>query len=409
MDFIQIPLLIALIAGSAFFAGVETAFVSMSNFRLHHLIQGKEKRARLIKKLKDDHERLIITLLIGNNLVNIGASSLATAIAIDLFGSVGVGIATGVMTFIILVFGEITPKNIAMMHNEKICLATAPTINVLVQICRPLSFIFQQLTLIISRIFPQHKKPEITEEEIKSVINLGEELGEVEEDEREMIHNIFRFSDMTAQEIMVPYDKVFHVDEDESIANIIPRANRRGFSRIPVYSKKHNSLIGILYIKDILRHLRKGTKDITVRQLMRPAIFAPENIFLDNLLRILQKKKVHFAILKKDDDSIAGIITLEDILEEIVGEIYDETDLEKTHIRKITENNYIVDGRTTIYDLNRICHLKLKGKEEFETIQHFLQRRLNKELQEKDTFSTRRLHMIVESTKKNILVRITTR
>ncbi|MFP4424703.1 MAG: hemolysin family protein [Candidatus Woesearchaeota archaeon] len=401
----EILLLVILITGSAFFAGVETAFVSMSNFRLHHLIQKKEKKARLIKKLKDDYDRLIITLLIGNNFVNIGASALATAISINLFGSAGVGIATGVMTFIILVFGEITPKNIAMAHNEKICLMTAPFVNLLVKLFYPLSFIFQHLTRSISGIFPTRKRPEITEDEIKSVINLGEELGEVEEDEREMIYNIFRFSDMKAKDIMVPFDKVFYINEEDPVSKIIPRANRRGFSRIPVFSKKHNSLIGILYIKDILKNL---LTDLTVKELMRPAIFAPEKIFLDNLLRILQKKKVHFAILKKDDGSIAGILTLEDILEEIVGEIYDETDIDKTHIRKVDENNYIIDGNTTIYDLNMICHLRFKGRE-YETIENFLKRRLNKELEEKDTYSTKKATMLVESTSKRLLIRVNIR
>jgi CBS domain containing-hemolysin-like protein len=346
----NIILLIILIILSAFFAGVETAFVSLSEIRIEHLIEKRKKNAELIKKLRGDYDNLIITLLIGNNLVNISASSIATVIAMDLLKSNSISFAIGIMTLIILIFGEITPKTIAMAKNEVIALNTAKIIAVLQFIFYPIAKALQFVTKIISKAFIKKRKPKptITEEEIKSVINLGEQVGEVEEDEKEMIHNIFRFSDIRAYEIMTPKNKMFSLPEDQSIKESLEEINKMGYSRIPIYNKD-NKVTGIVHIKDILKKLDKNKENIKLKKIKRDILFITKDIEIDELLRKFQKSKSHIAILLDEYGESAGLITIEDLLEEIVGEIYDESD-EKEIIPFLFRTNVqpILQGFTRI-------------------------------------------------------------
>jgi putative hemolysin len=357
---------------SAFFSGVETAFISLSEIRIQHLIEQDRRGIQLVKDLKDNNERLIITILIGNNLVNIAASAIATAITIQTFKSNAIGIAVGIMTLVILIFGEIIPKNIAMANNEQIAIFAAPVIRVLQYVLFPFIKLLELFTLFISKPFQVGSEPIITEEEIKSVVSLGEEVGEVEEDERIMIHNIFRFSDLQVNEIMIDRTKMFCIDAVMSLQEVAQEIVDRGYSRIPVYEEKPDRMIGILYSKDVLKALLSENGSDDVKDLIRPAMFVPETMLLDDLLREFQKDKVHIALVVDEHGGISGLITIEDILEEIVGEIYDETDNEQIMIRKIGENKSIVRGETEIEAVNEAMQLTLSEKEDYETISGFI-------------------------------------
>ena len=366
-------ILALLILLSAFFSGVETAFFSLSEIRIQHLLETKRKGIRQVNALRNNKQRLIITILIGNNLVNVAASSIATSLTIDSFGSRAIGIAVGVMTFVILVFGEITPKSIALAKNEWIAIKAAPVIKALQIVFFPFILLLEGLTSLISR--PLHRgevEPIITQEEIKSVVSLGEELGEVEEDERIMIHNIFRFSDLEANEIMADRTRIFSISSDNSLNDVAPEIVRSGFSRVPVYEERPDHIIGILYAKDVLGAVMEGSGDMPVKEFARPAMFVPETVLVDDLLREFQIQKIHIAIVVDEHGGVSGLITIEDVLEEIVGDIYDETDTEQIFIHELGKQKAIVRGETEIEEVNRVLQLGLDEHEDYETISGFI-------------------------------------
>lgn len=368
----QVFILFIFVLFSAFFSGVETAFISLSDIRLQHLMEQKRRGIQLVKRLKGNNERLIITILIGNNLVNITASSIATSVAINIFASNAIGIAVGVMTMVILIFGEIIPKNIAMAKNEWIAVAAAPVILILQYVLFPAIKLLEWFTRLISKPFGGLQDPIITEDEIISVVSLGEEIGEVEEDERIMIHNIFRFSDLQTCEIMVDRTKIFMLDSRSLVQEVAEEIVSKGFSRIPVYEKNFDHIVGILYAKDLLKAVLAGHSEKIVGELVRPAKFVPETMLIDDLLKEFQKEKVHIAMVADEHGGISGLITFEDVLEEIVGDIYDETDDEEILIRKIDSNKSLVKGETEIEDINQELSLNLNEKEDYETISGFI-------------------------------------
>jgi magnesium and cobalt exporter, CNNM family len=357
---------------SAFFSGVETAFVSISDIRIQHLVEEKKRGVALVKTLKDNYQRLIITILVGNNLVNIAASSIATSIAIEIFESNALGIAVGIMTLVILIFGEIIPKNIAIAKNEMIAIASAPIIQALQYALFPIIKLLEMFTLFISKPFEGEQDPIITESEIKSVVSLGEEAGEVEEDERIMIHNIFRFSDLQVSEIMIDRTRIFSIDAESNLMDVIHDIIQKGFSRIPVYNSDPDNIAGILYIKDILKVFSSNEDNTEIKNLVRPAMFIPETMLLDDLLQEFQKEKIHIALVADEHGGISGLITIEDVLEEIVGEIYDETDKEHIMIRKVGNLKSIVKGEAEIEDVNRELDLGLDEQGDYETISGFI-------------------------------------
>lgn len=369
----QFIILFVFLCLSAFFSSAETAFISLSDIRIQHLVDQKRRGIRRVKKLKDNNQRLMITVLIGNNLVNISATSIATSIAIQIFESNAIGIAVGIMTILILIFGEIVPKNIAMAKNEPLAIFSAPILQVLQYVLYPVILILELFTVLLSKPFENEQSdPIITEEEIKSVVSLGEEVGEVQEDERIMIHNIFRFSDLRADEIMIDRTHTFSIDSETEIEKAAADIVSKGYSRIPVYKEKPDNIVGILYAKDMLAAILSGHHKKTVKEFIRPAMFIPESMLLDDLLTEFRKEKVHIALVTDEHGGISGLITIEDLLEEIVGEIYDETDNEEIMIRKVDDYKSIVRGETEIEEVNRELQLNLSEKEDYETISGFI-------------------------------------
>ncbi len=369
----QYIILIIFLFLSAFFSSAETAFISLSDIRIQHLIDQERRGIRRVKKLKDNNQRLLMTVLIGNNLVNIAASSIATSMAIQVFESNAIGIAVGIMTILILIFGEIVPKNIAMAKNEPLAIFAAPILQGLQYVLYPVILIMELITILLSKPFENDQSdPIITEEEIKSVVSLGEEVGEVQEDERIMIHNIFRFSDLRADEIMIDRTHTFSIDSETEIEKAAADIVSKGYSRIPVYKEKPDNIVGILYAKDMLAAILSGHHKEKVKEFIRPAMFIPESMLLDDLLTEFRKEKVHIALVTDEHGGISGLITIEDLLEEIVGEIYDETDNEEIMIRKVDDSKSVVRGETEIEEVNRVLQLDLSEKEDYETISGFI-------------------------------------
>ncbi|KJS22931.1 MAG: hemolysin [Clostridiaceae bacterium BRH_c20a] len=366
---LQTFILFILIILSGFFSSTETALFSLNKVRVLHMAEEGNKKAQLIMKMLDEPNRLIATILIGNNIVNIGASAIATSMAIDIFGSRGVGIATGVMTILVLIFGEVAPKTIAAQNAEKWSLNIIDIIRVLSIILMPIIKVLAVLTNLMLKLTGSDAKqgPFITEDELKLLVNVGQEEGLIAESERAMINSIFEFDDTLVREIMTPRIDMIVTDVTESFSIVVNIAIDAGHSRIPVYEDTTDNIIGIIYAKDLLKNINKDFTALEIRKLMRPAYYIPETKKVRDLLAELRLAKVHMAIVIDEYGGTAGLVTIEDVIEEIIGDIQDEFDIEEESIVMLTDDSIRVDARASIYDINESLNIDLPD-DDFETI-----------------------------------------
>lgn len=379
---LEIVLLVLLVFLSAVFSSTEIAMFSISELRIRHLIEQDVKHARLFKKLRDDSHKLLITILIGNNIVNIGAASIATALAIRMFGNIGVGIATGVMTVIILIAGEITPKAFATKNSQSISLFMTPIIGFLMKLSYPVVWVFDKLTLFI---VPDGdlRRPLVTEEEVRDILKLSEEQGSIKRQEEVMIQNIFKLDDTTVEEIMRPRPDVFAIEAGQQISSIKQKVKESGYSRVPVFEGDLDNIKGILYAKDLI----SVQSDKIIDTLLRPVFFIPETKLIDSLLRDFKQKKIHIAVVVNEYGTMMGIVTIEDFLEEIVGEIFDETDgkedMEKP-IRSTGKNTYSLKGKADMKEIAELLGFELPKDAEYTSLSGFIMSELNRVPQQGD-------------------------
>ncbi len=369
----KILLFIISLVMSAFFSGSEVALLSITRAKVRSLLVQGDRRAAALTALKQSPDHLLITILIGNNIFNVTASTLAASIAIDRFGDAGVGIATGVTVFLLLIFGEIGPKTYSVRASDRIALAVARPIYLLSRLFTPLFWIVDRIssTHALARAFA---KPSITEDEIKGWIDLGKEEGAIEEEESDLLHSVFEFGDTTAREVMTPRLDVVLVRDISDLEEAIHIFNETGFSRLPVYHDQIDNIVGLLNVKDLFPVVL-ARKHTAIRDLMHEPFFVPESKKIDELLKELQRRKVHMAIVLDEYGSFAGIVTVEDILEELVGEILDEFDQEEPEIQK-TDGGYLVDARAWVEDINDELAIELPLDEAYETIGGLLIERL---------------------------------
>jgi putative hemolysin len=364
----QIIVLIVLLFLSGFFSSAETALFSISRTKARHLAKNNNNRAFiLIKQMKDDPHRLLSTVLIGNNIVNVGAAALATSITIHYFTNYAVGVATGAMTFLILVFGEVLPKSIATRNNILIARMTIYPIYWFSVLCYPILIFLNFIPKLTGKI---KKTPTVTEEELMTFVEVVEEEGEIKEEEKELIHNIFEFDDTNASEIMTPRGDMFVIEADEKLN--FEKIIESGFTRIPVIEGDVDHVVGILNIKDLFLHIITSGNEIDVRKIMTPPYFVPENKKLDKLLHQFKKRKHHLAIVVDEHGGVSGLITLEDALEEIVGEISDETDKEEPHIVKHKVKEWIVLGKSDIDEVNDIVGMEIPESKDYDTFSGYV-------------------------------------
>ena len=371
----QIILLGILVLLSGVFSSSEIAIFTLSDIKIKHLVKFKTKNAALLEKLKKDSHKLLITILIGNNLVNIGAASLATSLAITSFGNAGIGIATGSMTLLILIFGEIFPKAFATKNAKPIALFMAPMLNLLMKLLYPFVWVFDFFTLKIIPNGSSEALNEITEEEVKGIVNLSEEQGSINKEEQEMIQNIFELDDTYAEDIMTARPDVVSLESSILVKDAKTLIKKTGFSRIPVYEADSDNIIGAIYAKDLLQV--KNDKEI--KHFVRDVFFVPETKKVDSLLREFKKRKIHLAIVVNEHGTMVGVITIEDLLEEIVGEIYDETDNveDEKDIKKLKKDCFLVKGRVEIDELEKVLKINIEDFTENSTLSGFLMEKLN--------------------------------
>lgn len=368
----EIPLLVVLIILSAFFSGVEAAFISLSKIKIRQMIEKNLDGAFLVQKLKDKPHTLLSTLLVGNNLVNIGASALATGIVLEKLpaaqASSAVAISTGIMTLLILTFGEIIPKNIAINHNKFIALHSARFVNALSYILYPIIKFFDFISRGSTKIFGEPKKESMfSEEEIKSIVSMGEEVGTIEPEEKKMIHNVFKFDHTDVYDIMTPRTVIVAIEDNKNIKDALNLFIKSGHSRIPVYKDNIDRITGVLFIKDILPLIKKGQMDASITKVMTKPMFIPETKIVDEMLDDFKEKRAHLAVVIDEHGGVSGVVTVEDIVEEIVGEIYDEADAKRVSIKKISPTVFQIRGETSLEEVNEELGLNLHD-EEFDTI-----------------------------------------
>ncbi len=367
--YLYIGIFILSLICSAFFSGSEVALFSITRAKVRTLVNDGVAGARALSILKESPDRFLISILIGNNVCNILAASVATAVAIGIFGEAGIAVtvSTVVVTILLLVFGEIGPKMYASRHPSQMALRISPVILLLSRVFSPVIWVFNRVAgrMTGGAVFSQHL---ITEEEIKEWIDVGQEEGTIEKDEQEMLHSVFEFGDTRVREAMTPRIDVVMIEDTLIAEEALEIFKNTGFSRIPVYHESIDSIRGVLNIRDIFTSIIDQRHHVPILELCSEPLFVPETKKIDELLRELQAKKNHQAVVLDEYGAFVGIITVEDIIEELVGDILDEYDTEEPELVRITDGVYSVDARMWVSDLNKELNLNLPVSESYETV-----------------------------------------
>ena len=421
--FSQLIILVILILLNAYFAASEIAFISLNDAKIEKQAKEGNKKAKQIEKMLKEPSKFLATIQIGITLAGFLSSAFASetfadmlapilnnwipAVSIGVWKSISIIIITIILSFFTLVFGELVPKRLAMKHYEKISFATIGVIRAISIVTAPFVKLLTVVTNGISKLFGvgENEEETVTEEEIKMMVNQGEEKGTIKEEEKELINNVFEFNDITVSEIMRHRKDIFAVDigiSNEELLNELSKEEYR-YSRIPVYDETIDEIKGILYVKDVLKNINK--KNFKVKNVVKEAYFISQNRLINEVFKELQKNKMQIAIIVDEYGGTAGLVTMEDILEELVGDIYDEYDKEEKEYEKIDENTYILSGSLPIYDVNKLLDAGIP-EGDYDTISGFLQEELGRipEDEEKPVIETQKVtYKIEEYEDKRIL------
>lgn len=393
-------ILVFLVAGSSFFSASETAYTSMNRVRLKNMANSGNKRAEKVLALADDYDKLISSILIGNNIVNILSSSLATVLFVGFLGNKGVTVSTVVMTVVILLFGEVAPKSIARVNSETIAMAFYPILSMIVKVLTPFNFLMGCWQTLIGKLFKSDEDHGVTEEELITMVEEAENDGEIDEHESELIRSAIEFTDLCVEDILTPRVDIVAVDVEETKDEISAKFAESGFSRLPVYEDSVDDIVGILHEKDFY----KSRDRLHVRDMMTTPICVMPSTRLSVLLKMLQQQQGHMAVVMDEYGGVIGIVTLEDILEELVGEIWDEHDEIIEEFKKQSDGSYRVECSASLDDLLEI--FGLKREYESVTVNGWVLEEMGTFPQVGDTFDCEHLHVIVEQVDKRRVTQI---
>jgi HCC hlyC/corC family transporter len=374
----------------------------MSKIRLKYLVKEKVKNADKLEKLYEDSNKLIGAILIGNNIVNVATSSIATIITTSRFSNAGLGISVGLTTLVILIFGEITPKNLALKNSESISLFVAPIILFLVRIFTPILFILNNISNLLSALLGQRnddKKPTITQDELKTIVDVSNQEGVLETDETEMIQNIFEFKDLTVDDIMIQRRDIVAISADMSYDEIIDVFKNRQLSRLPIYEDTIDDIIGVLYAKDLF-FTEQSKEDFDIKTVMREPVFVNEFVKISDFFKKMQQVKTHIAIVLDEYGGVAGIVTMEDLVESIVGDIYDEYDQQDEEVRKLKENIYVINGNSKLTEIQELLKVELVSKD-YESLGGYLMDKMGKIPTQGDIYEDENFKFVISSMDKN--------
>ena len=388
-SYIQLITIIILLFLSAFFSSAETAFMTVSRIKIRSLMDEGNRHAALVAKIIDNSGKMLSAVLIGNNIVNISCSALATTFTINVWGSYATGIATGVLTLFVLIFGEITPKNLASKFNTKLVLLYAPVIYGLMIILTPVIFIVDHLAGIVLKLFGTNSKDKsntITEEELRTIVKVSHEEGIIEKDERQIIDNLFDFGDTSVKDVMIPRIDMTVADVNSSYDDIITLFKSTMYTRIPIYENDTDNVIGTLNIKDLI--VTNVDDSFNIRKIMREPFFTYEHKNTSELFKEMQLKRYSIAIVLDEYGQTAGLVTMEDILEEIVGNILDEHDEEDTYIEKKPDGTFVMNGMTPLEEVGEALNLDFED-EDYDTLNGLLISLIDKIPSEHEVFEVK--------------------
>ncbi|MDC4231172.1 MAG: hemolysin family protein, partial [Nitrosopumilus sp.] len=401
---VEITALAVLIGLSGFFSGLEVALVGVRKSKVIQLFQEGKKGSKALHKLKTNPSWMMSSVNLGNNLVNVGASALATSLAIRLFGDDGLGIAVGVMTFLILVFGEITPKTYCNANSTKIALRYASVLLAFSYAFYPIVKFFEIITRgVVKMTGSSYLPPPITEEEIRGVIDQGLEEKALEKDEMELVHGALKFDDTVIRSVMTPRTKMFTLNSKMLLFEALPQINQSGHSRIPIFGDTSDDIVGFIHARDVLKELEKDNRMTSLEQIARKPVFASQEKMVSSLLKEMKGRKTHMAIVLDEHGGVEGLVTLEDLLEEIVGEIEDETDLTRPKgYERIDQDTIITNGDIEIDIINELFKTRITEGDDYASLSGLLHEKLQDIPQEGDKIEVEELRIVVEKVSKNI-------
>ncbi len=397
-------ILAVLIVLSGFFSGLEVALVGVTKSKVIQLLNEGKKGSKALHKLKTNPSWMMSSVNLGNNLVNVGASALATSVAIQIYGNDGLGIAIGVMTFLILVFGEITPKTYCNANSAKIALRYAPILLAFSYVFYPVVKFFEIITKGVVKITgSSYLPPPITEEEIKGVIDQGLAEKALEKDEMELVHGALKFDDTVIRSVMTPRTKMFIINSKTLLFEALPQINKNGFSRIPIYGTSKDDIVGFVHVRDILKELENDNKMKSMEEMARKPVFASQEKMVSALLKEMKGRKIHMAIVVDEHGGVEGLVTLEDLIEEIVGEIEDESDhVKPIGYERIDQDTIITNGDIEIDKINEIFKTNVPEGDDYASLNGLLHEKLQDIPQAGDKIEVDNLRIIVEKVLKNI-------
>lgn len=374
---IEFFIFLVLLSLSAFFAGCETAIFSVSRFKLHLLVKENKPGAAALNRLKNNPNRLLATMVVGNNLVNVFAASYATLLATEAFGSLGVGLATGIITILVIIFGDSIPKTFAAHRPVVFSLFAAPLLEFFSIILYPAVYTLEKISSLFTRIFASGANVAVTEEELKAVIAISEEVGVLGRDAAEIMENVVEFEDVRVSEVMTPEVSVVYLDGEKKLSEVMPTIVKTDYSRFPVFAGNEENIIGVLDIDFVLREIQKRSWDTKVSELVVPPFIVPENKKVADLLSDFAKLNKKFALVVDEHGSFIGVVSLEDILEEIVGDIFDKSLKIERLVKEGKDGSLQIQGTARVSDLEKILHVSLKG-DGFTTLAGLIQNQMGR-------------------------------
>jgi len=398
---LQLIILIISLILCAMASGAETALTSVSRIKLKNLVEEGDKKALEIERLTANPNIFLSTILVVNSVAVIIASSMTTVLALRFFPNYGELIGTILISLVVLIFCEITPKTTAVQNPIRWARVLVNPVRAAAWLLHPLIVALSAITNTLVRLMGgqmKHRGPFVTEEELRLLVNVGEEEGVLEEEETDMIHSIFEFADTTVREVMIPRIDMITLESDATVDEAVDLALQGGFSRIPVYEETIDNIIGVLFTKDMLKQLREGHNSLPIRELVRPPYFVPESKKLDDLLHEIRQKRTHMAIVVDEYGSVAGLVTIEDLVEEIVGDIQDEYDREENLYEQVSQSEYIFDAKINLDEFNELMNTDLEN-EGYDTLGGFLLGQLDKIPVAGDTITFKNLTFTVLTTR----------
>ena len=406
-DYIQLLILILLIGLSAFFSSAETALTTVNKIRIRNLAEAGDKSAVTLTKVLEDQGKMLSAILVGNNVVNLTASSMSTTLAMNIWSNKAVGIATGVLTLVILVFGEISPKTISTLYSEKISLKYAKIIYLFMTVMTPVIYAVNVLSsgfLRLVHVDPNRKQEAITEDELRTIVEVSHEEGVIESEEKKIINNVFDFGDSVAKDIMVPRIDMAMVEVGATYDELIDIFREEKYTRMPVYEETTDNVIGIINMKDV--HLIDRNEEFHVRDLLREPLYTYEYKNTAELMVEMRQTSNNMIIVLDEYGATAGMITLEDLLEEIVGEIRDEYDEdEEQELVEVGPGEYVVEGSMKLDDLNDLLDLELES-EDYDSIGGLIIGQLDRLPEEGESVVCDGIRLVVDRLDKNRIDRV---